>query len=100
MMEENIDENSTPPASQIGRLVMRPLNGTQTHPLSSKAIEVLKNICKKPIPCSEINPGIQDRLFREGLVSYNQLISPYKKHKGGLCVHLVITHKGRELLSA
>ena len=73
-----------------------PLNGRKTHPLTDKSKAVLKRIAKSPVPCHEINPGIQDRLFRGMLVYIDQRKSPYKKHKGGTCDHLVITEAGIE----
>ena len=74
---------------------MKPLNGTQTHPLTIHSQRVLAQIAKAPIASLLVNPGVRDRLLRENLVEIVQLLSPYKKHKGGTCPHLQITDIGR-----
>lgn len=67
-------------------------------PLSEHALSELRNIARKPLTCLEVNPGVRERLSREGLVEIVQLPSPYKKHKGANCSHLQITEKGRGYL--
>lgn len=44
-----------------------PLNGTKTHPLSAHAIGVLRRLARQSMFGCEINPGVRDRLWREGL---------------------------------
>jgi hypothetical protein len=66
------------------------------NPLSDHARDVLRRL---PLPSSSINPGVADRFLRGGLATVEQLPSPYKKHKGGTCAHLVRTEAGdRELM--
>ena len=74
---------------------MLPLNGTKTHPLSTFALGVLRDLIGTPKPRQEVNPGVVDRLMRESLVEIVDLPSPYKAHKGGACAHLQITDAGR-----
>jgi hypothetical protein len=81
--------STTPPA---------PLNGVKTHPLSAHALAELKEIQANPVPRNAINPGVVDRLLREGLVESVMLPSPYKTHKGKACEHLAITMAGRAAL--
>jgi hypothetical protein len=73
---------------------MKPLNGTKTHPLSDHAREELKDISRKPVPRNAVNPGVANRLLREGLVEAVMLTSPYKTHNGGKCEHLRIAGPG------
>lgn len=60
----------------------KPLNGTKTHPLSAHALEVMEDLRTRPLPRQELNPGVLNRLYREGLIEDVDLPSPYKKHKG------------------
>jgi len=46
---------------------MPPLNGTKTHPLKPASIAVLRQLALGPIRAEKINPGVRDRLSREGL---------------------------------
>lgn len=47
---------------------MPPLNGTKTHPLKPASIAMLKRMAESgPVDAYKINPGIRDRLSREGL---------------------------------
>lgn len=78
---------------------VKPLNGENTHPLSDFAREWLSQIADKPVPKIEINPGVRDRLLREGLVKLVELPSPYKTQKGKNCQHLQITQAGKKELS-
>lgn len=82
------------------RSIMKPLNGTKTHPLSAFALGVLRQIVESPLPTSGINPGVINRLLREGLVEIASLPSPFKKHKGGTCDHLRVTEKGRDRVAS
>jgi hypothetical protein len=75
--------------------VKNPLHGTKTHPLTEKALEVLRRIEKSPLPRQEINPGVVNRLEREVLVQDIMLPSPYKTHKKQPIVHLSITEAGK-----
>ena len=77
-----------------------PLNGEKTHPLTDHAIGVLREISRDPIPSNEVNPGVLNRLFRESLVKFVMLASPYKTHKGKLIRFLQITDAGRLALSS
>lgn len=79
---------------------MTPLNGTKTHPLSDHAKEELRNLCRAPIPCAGVNPGVINRLMREELAEIVSLPSPFKVHRGGECPHLQITDKGRRAIEA
>jgi len=77
---------------------IRPLNGTKTHPLSAHALSELRNIARRPCPCQGINPGVVNRLEREGLVELVDLRSPFPTHKGRPIPHLQITDAGRAVL--
>ena len=66
----------------------KPLNGEKTHPLSPFAQSVLISLRSGPIPRSDLNPGIADRLLREGCTEIADLPSPYWTHKGKLIPHL------------
>lgn len=46
---------------------MRPLNGSKTHPLKPASLAILRELADHAMPAFEINPGIRDRLTREGL---------------------------------
>jgi hypothetical protein len=77
---------------------MLPLNGTKTHPLSDHARVKLQLIADCPIPRQSVNPGVANRLLREGLVISTMLPSPFKTHKGQKIEHLRITEKGLNTL--
>jgi hypothetical protein len=77
----------------------KPLNGTKTHPLSIHAKQVLAEIARAPVPKLDVNPGVRDRLYRESLIEFVKLPSPYKKHKGGKCDFLQITKAGLDALA-
>ena len=66
----------------------KPLNGTKTHPMGAPTLRVLAKLKDGPIPKARINPGVVDRLSREGLIDFVQLPSPFKKDKGGTTTHL------------
>lgn len=66
--------------------VVKPLSGEVTHPLSKHAISVLDDIKVAPVPTSEINPGVVNRLLRDGRVELVDLPSPFKR--GGKAPHL------------
>jgi hypothetical protein len=44
-----------------------PLNGEKTHPLKPGSIAVLRELSNGPVFAYQINPGVRDRLIREGL---------------------------------
>jgi hypothetical protein len=74
---------------------MKPLNGEKTHPLKPAAIQALKLLHQSGSkPAQEFNPGVCNRLAREGLVRGVMLPSPYKSHKGACITHLEITEDG------
>lgn len=77
---------------------IKPLNGEKTHPLSAHAHEELENISWHPLPTLAVNPGVINRLIREGLVVIVDLPSPFRAHRGGTCAHLEITEAGRNKL--
>lgn len=53
-----------------------------SQPLSAIAYETLSRLSSGPIPTQEVNPGLIDKLYREGLIALVQVASPYKSHKG------------------
>jgi len=64
---------------------LTPLNGTKTHPLSKHALEVIERLRLGPLPRTEINPGVWNRLLREpDLVEEVWLPSPYKTVRGNV----------------
>ena len=65
-------------------------------PLSVDAISALTTICREPIPRQEFNPGVTDRLTRDGLAKFENLPSPYKTHRKKRISHLVVTDAGRD----
>jgi len=73
----------------------RPLNGTKTNPLKPVSIEVLRRLVDHPIESYRINPGVRDRLSREGLAEEYWGI-----HKGREGRYYRITEEGRNRLSA
>jgi hypothetical protein len=77
----------------------KPLSGTKTHPLKPGAIAVLQELTRRPAPCSQINPGVRDRLTRESLVEEIELPSPFAKNKGAPIPHLQINDAGRAALA-
>lgn len=78
-----------------------PLNGTQTHPLSEHALDVLAE-CAHPYPVQHVNPGVRDRFARAepAVVEIIKHPSPFKKHKGSPVDHYLITEAGRAILAA
>lgn len=69
--------------------------GPPLRPLSAHALEVLGLLARAPMPMQEINPGVTNRLRREGLIAEETMVSPYKTHKGGKIAFAVITDAGR-----
>jgi hypothetical protein len=63
---------------------MKPLNGTETHPLSECARAALASLDRGPRPCGELNPGVVNRLLREPGVELVDLPSPYRTRKGNV----------------
>jgi len=66
----------------------------KTKPLSAHALAELGHIIKSPEPCLGINPGVVQKLTREGLAEIVWLPSPFKTHKGGNIAHLKVTSAG------
>lgn len=48
---------------------MPPLNGTKTHPLRPATIAALRRLALGPVRSHQLNPGVRDRLEREGLAA-------------------------------
>lgn len=61
-------------------------------PLSQHGYDVLRWLLSRPLAGYEVNPGVRERLFREGLVDY--VDGAPKPHT------IAITPKGREKLAA
>ncbi len=77
---------------------MLPLNGTKTHPMTEHAwgvLHLLESI--GPIPAQEINPGVINRLEREGLAERYLAPTPYRTRKGNIN-WMRITEAGRAKL--
>lgn len=68
-------------------------------PLTSVAIETLRDLARRPAPRQEINPGLCNRLLLESLVEEVELPSPYATHKGRNIVFFQLTSAGRERLA-
>lgn len=66
----------------------KPLHGEKTHPLSPSALAVVEELRSGPMARSGMNPGVVDRLLREGCVEVVELPSPYRTHRGKLIPHL------------
>ncbi|WP_300573437.1 hypothetical protein [Phenylobacterium sp.] len=79
---------------------IKPLNGTVTHPLSAHAKAELRSLLRGARPCSEINPGVVNRLRRGGLAEVVDLPSPYTTNRGQMIGHLCITNDGRLVAEA
>lgn len=62
-------------------------------PLSPHALGALARLGRRPLPCSEINPGVADRLMREGLIEQVELPSPFASHKGKRIGHYQLKAK-------
>jgi hypothetical protein len=77
----------------------KPLNGEKTHPLKPASLDVLHRLRNRPIPYQEINPGVIDRLTREGLAEVIQILNPYQT-KAKTIRGLEITPRGIALLSS
>ena len=75
-----------------------PLNGKETKKLTKIAIETLKRLKYRPLPCQELNPGLLNRLIRGNLIDIVKLPSPYKTHKGRVIDHCRLNNFGFELL--
>ena len=78
--------------------IRTPLNGTKTHPLSDVAKATIVCLNHGPIPYSQINAGVIDRLMREYLVETVMLPSPFITHRGKSIRHIKLTDAGRALL--
>lgn len=82
------------------------LNGGQTHALSAVGRAQLERLLAGPLPRTNVNPGVIDRLTRGSspLAEVVQLPSPFKKDRrqdGSVqpCSHLRITDVGRQWLA-
>ena len=53
-------------------MMIPPLHGTKTHPLSDHARGILAQLAKGPIPAYQINPGVINRLLREDLITIDE----------------------------
>ena len=78
-------------------MMIKPLNGEKTHPLSAHDLAELRHIDRSPVPQCAVNPGVVNRLKREELVEIVMLPSPFKTHKGRKIAHLEITEEGIRL---
>jgi len=65
-------------------------------PLSPLALATLRRALRAPVPRSEINPGVVDRLHREGLVTVEDFTSPFPSHHGRKIPHVLATLAGAE----
>ena len=73
-----------------------PLNGSKTHPLTEhgwRALSLLSTSAK--MPAQMLNPGVVNRLLREGLVEIYPAPTPYPTRKGNI-LWLQINPAGRE----
>lgn len=55
-----------------------PLNGIRTHPLKTASLAILRELRSAPLPRQAINPGVVNRLLREGLVEEVPIKNPYR----------------------
>lgn len=81
-------------------LARKPLNGEKTHPLSAHALGELRRVVARPVPRSQINAGVIDRLMREDLVVIENLASPFPSHHGRKIAHVLATLAGAERAKA
>lgn len=75
-------------------LASEPLNGEKTHPLSDHALSELRRVVQRPVPRSQINPGVIGRLLRDDLVVIELLTSPFPSHRGRKVAHVLATRAG------
>lgn len=68
---------------------------TRPRPLSAHAIEILRNMSREPMPCVAINPGVVNRLTKDGLAEHCVRPSTFKLDRGRPRSHLQITDAGR-----
>ena len=61
------------------------------------SIHALTYLLRGPCPRQEFNPGVVDRLSREGLVTFGTMPSPYKSRPGTV-PSMTITDAGRHAL--
>lgn len=76
-----------------------PLNGAKTHPLTEHAKGVLRSLANGPTPTQTVNPGVTNRLLREGLAEEVMRPSPFASHRGRPLAHLQITDAGRATIA-
>lgn len=73
---------------------MPPLNGTKTHPLKPASLAVLRELAEGSMEAFRINPGVRDRLTREGLAEeylHKRIDGAQRRYR--------ITEAGRKALS-
>lgn len=66
------------------------------NPLSAHALGQLRLTVENPVPKSDMNPGVVDRLLRENLVVIENLVSPFPSHHGKKIPHVLATLAGAE----
>ncbi len=72
---------------------MKPLNGNKTHPLSTIATAALDSLKSGPRPAQEFNPGVVNRLLREGC-ELVYLPTPYRTRTGNIAhLRLRLAHE-------
>ena len=69
-------------------------------PLSQSAKAALEAIFRQTQPRQEFNPGVVDRLMRDGLVDVVLRRSPYRSHRDRRMIeHLEVTAAGKDLVN-
>lgn len=64
--------------------------------LSTHALTALRRAVRAPVPRSDLNPGVVALLRREGLVTVEDLQSPFPSHHGRKIPHVLATLAGAE----
>lgn len=75
-------------------------NGGSTRPLTEHAKSELRRLCQHPCPPQEVNPGVRDRFWRDGLIEEIKRPSPYKKDKGADIIFIQASQAGRDLVAS
>lgn len=65
------------------------------NPLSDFALDALRTLARTSRPSQEFNPGVVNKLLREGLVVVQSRPSPYATGRGQPIGFLLITAAGR-----
>jgi hypothetical protein len=76
----------------------KPLNGEKTHPLSDHAWGVLEELLRGPMKRFLINPGVINRLDREGLIEPCEVVHAPPRGKLRKLSAIRITDAGRAKL--